>query len=460
MRKTKPSDNQAHHTRSRPCFLRDRIDNRCSAGTFKKYVGELHRLEGILASQPSQQPDVYDIMMQKWHQDKLASSSSRRPSSEPVTTPHRGSSFSDTLYEAVLDARDVDQQDKEDAKSGMAKAESFLGTQVEGRYAGRSHSGLAHNSAALNTELQKKLSDAVRGGDRSADKALEKYMSEHYALDHYMDSKAKEEQDTNRLRHPSLVPVAMGDGGEEEEEEEEAKPATKKKSRSERIPNPKVWHKISVRQPLMMKNMTVYRGGKKDQSKTNVDDEGEADSGADLFQALVSVVNLFRGKSRMQIDMLMKDFIKHARIEGATGDGQDVNIGPQGFRNWMHSNQVRDMFLVDRVYKAADVDKSGQVSFIEFRRAVFCLRGTLEQRLEMYVRIFDSSGMGALDHIDVSKLIAMGMPSATPQEVTGYVKVLFEKMDADGSGSLSFGEILDGIVDYPKLRDQLERTVI
>ena len=85
--------------------------------------------------------------------------------------------------------------------------------------------------------------------------------------------------------------------------------------------------------------------------------------GADLFQSLVAVVNLFRGKSRMQIDMLMKDFIKHARIEGAVGDGQDVAIGPQGFRNWMNTAQVYDMFLVDRLYKAADVSKDGQVSF-------------------------------------------------------------------------------------------------
>ena len=41
-----------------------------------------------------------------------------------------------------------------------------------------------------------------------------------------------------------------------------------------------------------------------------------------------------------------------------------------------------------------------------------------------------------------------------------YVEELFLKMDADGSGTLSFNEILDGINDYPSLRDQLERTVI
>jgi len=118
------------------------------------------------------------------------------------------------------------------------------------------------------------------------------------------------------------------------------------------------------------------------------------------------------------------------------------------------------MFLVDRLYKAADTSKDGQVSFIEFRRAVQKLRGSLEQRLAMYVRIFDSSGDGALDESDVTKLIAIGMPSAGPAEVAEHVHELFDKMDADGSGTLSFGEILDGINDYPSLRDQLERTVI
>ena len=64
----------------------------------------------------------------------------------------------------------------------------------------------------------------------------------------------------------------------------------------------------------------------------------------------------------------------------------------------------------------ADTSKDGQVSFIEFRRAVQKLRGSLEQRLAMYVRIFDSGGSGSLDHSDVTKLIAIGMPSAGPDE--------------------------------------------
>ena len=126
----------------------------------------------------------------------------------------------------------------------------------------------------------------------------------------------------------------------------------------------------------------------------------------------------------------------------------------------MNNSGVRDMFLVDRLYKAADTSKDNRVSFIEFRRAVHKLRGSLEQRLDMYVRIFDSSGNGALTYHDIFMLISIGMPSAPPEEVKEYVEELFVKMDEDGSGSLTFDELLNGISNYPRLRDQLERTVI
>jgi len=95
------------------------------------------------------------------------------------------------------------------------------------------------------------------------------------------------------------------------------------------LPTPKHWHKIPTKQPITLASVRVFRGGKQEQSRKGDHDEGQPDSGADLFQSLISVVNLFRGKSRMQIDMLMKEFVKAARIEGAKGEGQDVSIGPQ-----------------------------------------------------------------------------------------------------------------------------------
>jgi len=439
MKKAKKDENTKHYTKTRASFLRDRLDSRCSAALFRKYVNELHRLENVIRSgepgRSSPRPDVYDRMLK-----------SRK--GESVIAP-RPKLMAAGLVDLWAPPTATELED-----SRMHLAESFIGEKVEGRYHGSSHGQLAHASANTHTALEKKLQMAVSTPGLHNDGDLEKYMEEKYKLDNYMAAKAEKEL---LAASGSATPISQGTA---EKPEEGKKSPAKKKEFSYKMPSPKHFHKISVRQPLMMQNMTVYRGGKKEQSKTNIADDGVADSGADLFQSLVAVVNLFRGKSRMQIDMLMKDFIKHARIEGATGDGQDVSIGPQGFRNWMGSCQVHDMFLVDRLYKAADVSKDGEVSFIEFRRAVHRLRGTLEQRLEMYVRIFDSSGIGSLDVADVSKLIAMGMPSASPAEIGEYVEVLFEKIDADGSGSLTFQEILEGIGDYPKLRDQLERTVI
>lgn len=46
----------------------------------------------------------------------------------------------------------------------------------------------------------------------------------------------------------------------------------------------------------------------------------------------------------------------------------------------------------------------------------------------MYVRIFDQSDSGALNHSEVGMLIGMGMPSATEEEVAEYADFLFEKV--------------------------------
>merc|ERR1711934_1066491 len=102
-----------------------------------------------------------------------------------------------------------------------------------------------------------------------------------------MENKEEERKLLNRTPTPTASPLTQLEGSLSPSPDSPDSRATKKNSPKKRastakdddqpeLPTPKVWHKISVRQPLMMKNMTVYRGGKKEQSKTSVDDEGIA----------------------------------------------------------------------------------------------------------------------------------------------------------------------------------------
>ena len=59
----------------------------------------------------------------------------------------------------------------------------------------------------------------------------------------------------------------------------------------------------------------------------------------------------------------MKEFILHARMGNDEGEKEQAHIKlkPQGFRNFMRSKEIRDPGLVDRLFKAVDCDRNGEV---------------------------------------------------------------------------------------------------
>eukprot|EP00656_Telonema_subtile_P039492 TRINITY_DN4459_c0_g1_i1.p1 TRINITY_DN4459_c0_g1~~TRINITY_DN4459_c0_g1_i1.p1 ORF type:complete len:208 (-),score=75.89 TRINITY_DN4459_c0_g1_i1:160-783(-) len=202
------------------------------------------------------------------------------------------------------------------------------------------------------------------------------------------------------------------------------------------------------------RNMTVWRGGAAQRKGSGLDS-------SELYSNLIQIVDLFRGKSRLKIDLLMKEFMLHARTEGAAPpSSHEARVNCQGFRNFFKKKEIRDTELVDRLFRATDLDRNGQVSFTEFRRAIHKLRSGLEGRIDMYVRLFDGDEKGSLDRAEVGMMVSMGMPGGSAEQINQHVAYLFAKMDEDHSGTLTTQEILKGIATNRKLSDSLERAVI
>eukprot|EP00656_Telonema_subtile_P039493 TRINITY_DN4459_c0_g1_i2.p1 TRINITY_DN4459_c0_g1~~TRINITY_DN4459_c0_g1_i2.p1 ORF type:complete len:186 (-),score=63.63 TRINITY_DN4459_c0_g1_i2:62-619(-) len=129
------------------------------------------------------------------------------------------------------------------------------------------------------------------------------------------------------------------------------------------------------------RNMTVWRGGAAQRKGSGLDS-------SELYSNLIQIVDLFRGKSRLKIDLLMKEFMLHARTEGAAPpSSHEARVNCQGFRNFFKKKEIRDTELVDRLFRATDLDRNGQVSFTEFRRAIHKLRSGLEGRIGALIRI-------------------------------------------------------------------------
>merc|ERR1712159_129568 len=164
MLKSRPADNEKHQTKTRACFLRDRIDSRCSAKMFRKYVGELNRLEGILRSgstERPQGPDVYDRM--------LAAMRHSGPGAKPEVDPTRQPSAPEE--DSVFDMHDVDE-----ATASLRRTEGFIGKKVEGRYHNHNHSSLHHTAVGLTTGLEQRLKTAIKDPSKDNDEQLERYM--------------------------------------------------------------------------------------------------------------------------------------------------------------------------------------------------------------------------------------------------------------------------------------------
>lgn len=409
MRKSRPGEAKRYHTCQRVSFLKHhQRTTTCTAKEFRSFVGELHRLERIIDSVKQPRPmDIYDQML---HLSK------RKAASKSM----------DELLQISVPSLDPtpDQQ-----------AQDFVGQHFETAEADESK----RRAVAIPPRTKASIDTADYGSYTPP-----KFLMD--SADPRREMCQEKERSTNVESHPS------GD-----DRVTVVQPTTPEKS--DDLPWPKHYHHVSNKSPVLLKNLTVWRGGPGGHDKPH---KGAMEDRNELFSNMTLVVDLFRGKSRLKIDMLMKEFILHARMGNDEGEKEQAHIKlkPQGFRNFMRSKEIRDPGLVDRLFKAVDCDRNGEVSFAEFRRAVQRLRGSLEQRLDMYVRIFDQSDSGALNHSEVGMLIGMGMPSATEEEVAEYADFLFEKMDEDGSGTLTSDEIINGIAQNPKLRDSLERSIV
>eukprot|EP00658_Telonema_sp_P-2_P057424 TRINITY_DN45891_c0_g1_i1.p1 TRINITY_DN45891_c0_g1~~TRINITY_DN45891_c0_g1_i1.p1 ORF type:complete len:234 (+),score=33.85 TRINITY_DN45891_c0_g1_i1:286-987(+) len=104
-----------------------------------------------------------------------------------------------------------------------------------------------------------------------------------------------------------------------------------------------------------------------------------------LLPHFVQVSDLFRGKSRLKMDMLMKEFVMHAGSPAAPHEVPWVDVS--GFRSFLRTKGVRNQCVADQLFRAADTDADGQVSFVEFRKLIGMLRGPLEERIGGYLLI-------------------------------------------------------------------------
>ena len=123
---------------------------------------------------------------------------------------------------------------------------------------------------------------------------------------------------------------------------------------------------------------------------------------------------------------------------------------------------LRAEYLARRVLSVFDQDGDGVIRREEFLAGVRKLAfGSPEERLHFAFRMHDHDGDGALDRVDLVRMVTLALAeddvSTSEAQVERLVSALLSGADSDGDGRLSFAEFEACVRRHPHLLDQMTR---
>ncbi|KAK5872401.1 hypothetical protein PBY51_013109 [Eleginops maclovinus] len=116
-----------------------------------------------------------------------------------------------------------------------------------------------------------------------------------------------------------------------------------------------------------------------------------------------------------------------------------------GLRNLSEASNA----YVWTMFSTFDMNSDGYIDFMEYVAALsLVLKGGVQQKLRWYFKLYDVDGSGCIDQEELLQIIKSirainGIPSEISSE--DFANMVFEKIDVDGDGELSYEEFMEGI---------------
>ena len=114
-----------------------------------------------------------------------------------------------------------------------------------------------------------------------------------------------------------------------------------------------------------------------------------------------------------------------------------------------------------RLFKAADRSRDGFLDFHEFlcMMALMQPTSTGAQKLELVFAMYDVDHSGALDQIEVRKLLENMLTTEDPDQKDAQIKKVIGRFDADGDRKVSLPELNGALKDEGFLEEFFGQNV-
>ncbi|XP_077429604.1 guanylyl cyclase-activating protein 1-like isoform X2 [Vanacampus margaritifer] len=130
-----------------------------------------------------------------------------------------------------------------------------------------------------------------------------------------------------------------------------------------------------------------------------------------------------------------------------------------GLRNLSESSNA----YVKAMFTTFDLNDDGFIDFMEYVAALsLVLKGAVKQKLRWYFKVYDIDGSGCIDrkelHLIFKSIDAINgiHDDIKTQEFTNMV---FDKIDINGDGELSYEEFMEGVQDDEMLLNMLTQSL-
>ncbi|XP_029991337.1 guanylyl cyclase-activating protein 1 [Sphaeramia orbicularis] len=130
-----------------------------------------------------------------------------------------------------------------------------------------------------------------------------------------------------------------------------------------------------------------------------------------------------------------------------------------GLRNLSETSNA----YVKTMFTTFDMNDDGFIDFMEYVAALsLVLKGEVQQKLRWYFKLYDIDGSGCIDRDElllIIKSIRAINGSANEMSAEDFATMVFDKIDVNGDGELSYEEFMEGVQNDEMLLKTLTESL-